>query len=241
MSARLFSALSVLLVTACSTAAAASAADLRTHASVRVRDLVATLAVEKADAIALERINRDFATAHRLRDVRLSYRDPDKLRMESPVGLLVYNGATRYFRIPRLKLQRKETAIPPAQRRRWAFDLGLLTPSDVESAQIAFVRSEGLAGAPADVFDVKWATEDGARHRVWVDQRTHLIAQREWYAGDGTLRAVFRYQAPREVQPGVWLATRIEICSADGALAGVVSYADLKVNEGLPDTTFETP
>lgn len=228
-------------VALCSFGAGAGAADLRAHASQRVRDLSATLTVEKADGVALERISRDFAIAHRLRDVRLSYRDPDKLRMESPVGVLLYNGYTRFFRVPRLSLQRREPSIPPAQRRRWAFDLGLLTPTDVEAAQVRFLRNEALEGAETYVFEVAWSAEEGSRHRVWVDPRTNLIARREWMAADGAIRATFRYQALREVEPGIWLPTRIEIRSPDGALAGVLSYTDLRVNQGLPDSLFEAP
>src|SRR5262249_54936130 len=81
--------------------------------TTRVKDIQATVHVTKFEAKELEKIGRDFGTPYRLRTLLLQYKQPDKLRLEgkSPTlgtALLIMNGTTRYFAVPKLRVRKTE-------------------------------------------------------------------------------------------------------------------------------------
>src|SRR5438552_13241051 len=71
-------------------------------------DFQATVAVVKSDQSELEKINRDFGMAYRLKDLVMSYKEPNKLRMEGRIGVLILNGSIRYYHIPQLRITKRE-------------------------------------------------------------------------------------------------------------------------------------
>ncbi len=73
-----------------------------------LQDLEARVKVDKADQNELTKINRDFGMAYRLKDINLKYKSPGMLRMEGAVGSMVLNGSTRLFKVPQIKLSKKD-------------------------------------------------------------------------------------------------------------------------------------
>jgi outer membrane lipoprotein-sorting protein len=204
-------------------------------------DLRATVTTLKADPAELEKINRDFATLYRLRKLTLSIKAPDCFRFENEVGLYLVNGSARYYRVPVLRLKKREDLGNQPGKRPSLLDLGLITPDVLARIDARYVRSEPADGTPTDVFDVTLKHEESIRYRMWIDPKTRLILRREWRDGAGKLRAVFLCGDPKEVARGIWMPTRIEVRNADGAVAGVLSYSDLSVNVGLDPALFVIP
>jgi outer membrane lipoprotein-sorting protein len=215
---------------------------LEQFATSSLSDLQATVAVVKADQEELKKINRDFSMAYRLKDVALRYKEPNKVRMEGKIGqeaaLYIVNGATRFYSVPKLRLSKKDNLGSAPGKRYSLLELGLLTRSDLNSLQSKFLREEALAGVKTYVFEVSYRGDESARNIVWIDAVTHVIVKRDWLDGVGKLRASFSYQEACEVAPSLWIPTRIEIRNNEGALAGVTTYSDLKVNQGLKDSLF---
>lgn len=207
-------------------------------ASHGLKDLQAEVRVISADQSELAKINRDFGMAYRLKNLTMRYKEPNKLRMEGSIGSLIINGSTRQFRVPAIKLKKVDDLGESPGKRYTLMDVGLLTASALAGVQSRYVKEEPVDGIEASVFDITYAGDDSVRYRMWVDPKTHVIAKREWYDGQNSLRATFLYQEAKQVGADLWSPTRIEIRNSAGAVAAVTAYSDVKVNQGLDDALF---
>jgi outer membrane lipoprotein-sorting protein len=213
-----------------------------------VRDLQASVKVAHADLGQLEKINKDFGLLYRLREVTLRFKEPDKFRMESRLGVMVVNGPIRYLRVPQLGIKKRDDVGQSLARRHSLLDLGLVTTARLDQFTARYLRGEVISGRVCLVFELAFVdaqTGDGGnkardRHHVWIDTERKVVLRRRWLDGEGELRAAFDYMAPTEVAPGVWLPTRIEVRNGDGALAGATTYTDIKINQSPPDALFST-
>jgi outer membrane lipoprotein-sorting protein len=204
-----------------------------------LKDLQAVLKVSDADIEALRSINADFATAYRLKDVTMSYKSPDRLRMESRIGTMILNGAKRYFSVPALGLRKTDDVGLAPGKRRTLLDVGLL-PTMPEGELISrFVKSEPLEGRPTHLFELTFKSDPGVKYRIWLDTATHVTLKRDWLDREGALKATFRYSDLKKVAEDLWIPMRAEVRNGEGRLAGVTTLADLKVNVGLADELFE--
>jgi len=231
--------LTALLLGLLAVHAKADAPRLQDLATSRIDDLQVTATVVKADQAALRKISRDFGMTYLLKEVVLSYKEPNKLRMESSIGFYVVNGSARFFRVPQLNLKKRDDLGTSPGKRYSLLEIGLLPRSLLAVAAYRHLRDETLAGLPVHVFEITYRGDPTSRNVVWIDPRTRLIVRREWHNGEGELKAVFTYQNPREVLPGLWIPTRIELRNADGVVAGITDYANVKVNQGLADSLFD--
>ncbi len=208
-----------------------------------LRDLQASVTVVKADQAELAKINRDFGFAYRLRDVVMRYKQPDKLRMEGRIGETpaeyVVNGSTRTVAIPRLHFRKRDELGEAPGRRYSLLDLGLIARSDLPFIRSRYLREEEVAGVETSVFELTFRGDARLKYVLWVDPRTHVVRKRQWFDGEGKLKATFLYQDVKEVQNGLWFPTRVEILNGDGAVAAITQYSDLKINQGIADALFE--
>jgi outer membrane lipoprotein-sorting protein len=105
--------------------------------------------------------------------------------------------------------------------------------------QSHFVRHEAVDDQDTLVYDLTYKGVTGGSHfRIWVDPKNHITVKRDWFDGENHLKATFRYQEPREVAPGLWLPTRVEVKNGDGVVAAVTSMEDIQVGQGLSDSLF---
>lgn len=213
---------------------------LEQMAAVGLTDFEAKVKVVSADQTELARINRDFGMAYRLREVTMRYKEPNKLRMDNPIGQIIFNGSTRYYRVPALHISKREDLGSSRYRRYSLLDVGVITKYDLTGVESKYLREEMVDGAAQHVYELTFRGDSGARYVVWVNPDTRLITRRDWYDGEGKLRATFMFQEPREITPGLWFPMRIEIRNAENAVAAVTAYSDVKVNQGLDDALFQT-
>jgi outer membrane lipoprotein-sorting protein len=200
-------------------------------------DLQASVSVLKADYEELDKISRDLSLTYRLKELVMSYKEPNKLRFQNRIGLMIVNGSTRYVKFGNLvKKDDLGTALP---MRYSLLDIGLITPSGLAAMHGKYLREEPLGGQPTHVFEITYREDGHSRYIVWIDPHTHTVRKREWYNAEGKLRATFNYLDAKEVSPGLWIPTRLEIRNSDGVVAGVAAYTELKVNQGLSDDIFE--
>lgn len=208
-----------------------------------LKDAAFTARVVRGDQRELAKINRDFGQSYRFTSTTVKMKEPFKLRLEARVEdtdiLFIVNGVRKYFRIPRANISRREDVSKAPGKRQTALDFGLLTPSLFnELYQAKFVRVDRATGQP--VFDLTYvpSLKDKTRNRVWVDPQRRYIAKREWYSQiDGRLQATFVHDRPQQ-SSGVWFPTRLTVINADGKVAGITEYVNLKANVGLDDSLF---
>ncbi|HZT44021.1 MAG TPA: outer membrane lipoprotein-sorting protein [Chthonomonadaceae bacterium] len=222
----------------------AEASDIA-HFTTRIQDLQTSVRVTQCDPGALEKIGPDFKQTYSIRNLTFLYKHPDKIRLEghSPTlgtAVMILNGATRYFSVPRLRVKKTEDLESTPSRRQSLLEYGgLLSADTLRFMKGRFVRLETVDGSPADVFDLTYqGLASGSHYRLWIDPRTDVTLKRAWYDRNNNLKATFYYEQPQEVSTNVWLPSRIEVKNAEGAIAAVTTLSDVKVNQGLPDSLF---
>jgi outer membrane lipoprotein-sorting protein len=191
----------------------------------------------------LAKINKDFGTQYRVKSTQVWLKDPHKLRIEAKVQdtslLYIYNGAVRYFRVPRSNINMKEDNSRAPGKRQTLLDFGVLTASlfsDPFSAK--YVRTDRASGDY--VFDLTYARpkyDDDARHRIWVDPAKRIVTKREWYNQSGRQMATFLYENPVSFG-SVWVPTKVTVKNVEGKVGAVTIYENIKVNTGLADSLF---
>src|SRR5207248_2708258 len=135
------------------TACAARPAEPRLEemATAGLTDLQANVHVLQSDAGELRKISREFGLAYKLKGLVLRYKRPDKLRMEGRIGdaeaILVLNGSSSYYSIPRLHLTRREDVGSSPGGRYSLMQVGLLCRGDLRTATARYLRDEILDGA----------------------------------------------------------------------------------------------
>ena len=213
-------------------------------ATANISDLQATVTATRADQAELRKINKDFGMAYRLKSVTMRFKRPGKLRMEGRIGqesaLYIINGSTRYYSIPRFNLTKRDDLGNSVGKRYSLLELGILSRGDLAGVQAKYVRAESVDGSACQVFDVTYKGDDTLRYVLWIDLEHRLIRKREWLDSAGKLRASFLHSDPKEVAPGFWMPTRVEIRNGEGVLAATVEYTDIKLNQNLDDALFTT-
>jgi outer membrane lipoprotein-sorting protein len=140
--------------------------------------------------------------------------------------------------VPQLKLKQKDDLGDSPGKRYTLFDIGLLTPSGLAVIESKYLRTESVDGTSAQVFEMNYRGDETSHFTVWVDPARRVVLKRAWHDAAGKLKAVFLYQDHVQVRPGLWVPTRLEVRNGEDAVAGVTSYSDLKINQGLDDSFF---
>ncbi|MEJ5252719.1 MAG: outer membrane lipoprotein-sorting protein [Chthonomonadetes bacterium] len=234
--------LGVGLLSLCAAFALAQSQDINDYVQTRLRDLRATVRQQTANQRELEKINKDFANSYRIKQMTARYKEPSKMRLESKVGVVnvVYIINGNYKHVSAGPIKNTDDISNAPGKRQSLMDFGILTPSFMKLVNAKFLRYDHEGGVRYAVFELTWAnSDDTSKHIVWMDGKTHTVVKRQWYNQQGKLMATFYYKEPKEVAPGIWVPTRVEVYNAEGKLGGVTTYVDLHVNEGLPDSLFQ--
>jgi outer membrane lipoprotein-sorting protein len=121
-------------------------------------------------------------------------------------------------------------------------DVGLVSEYYLTYNDAKFLREGTVDGTPCGVFDFTFKNHDAGDHShqvIFIDPKTKVVRRREAYSLEGKLQAVYLFNEPKEIKPGIWFPSTIEATNADRKLAGVTAYHDIKVNIGIPDSTFK--
>lgn len=234
--------MNTLVALAALTAAAPAAPNIEDYTQKNLHDATFVAHKVQANQRELLKINNDFGTSYKFDTIKFFYKEPLKLRLEATVeetsALYIINGATQLFRVPRLRVNTRQSLAHAPGRRQTPLDFGVLTPSLFTSLFNArFVRNDRETGDL--VFDVTYKDPiDTSRHRIWVNKDRGIVDRREWYSQTGRQLATFYYQNPKEVD-GVWLPTQLTVKNVDDKVAGITRYDSVKVNTGLSDSLFE--
>ncbi len=223
-----------------------AANDIQTFVT-KLDDLDATLKVTRYEPLELEKISPDFKTTYSVRNLNLQFKQPDKLRLEGRsvtrgTALMILNGTTRFYSVPKFHIKKSEDlAGSPGKRQSLMEYAGLVVPDTLHFMQAQFVKATSLNGADTAIFDLTYqgAGAGGSHYRVWIDTHTHITVRRDWFDGANKLKATFTYLDPHEVTAGVWLPARLEVKTADGAVAAEVVFSEAKANQKVPDSQFE--
>lgn len=233
-----------LLIMAC-TAGANVPTDIRAYVCANLDDFTATGVVVSSNQRELEKINKDLGFLYRFSRVTMRYKEPNKVRIEGTVegtrGVYIVNGTIQIVSVPKLRLNtRRDFGNSPGKRKSLA-DMGLISEWYLTYTNFRFLRAGTVDGTPVGIFEMTYKDrdEDTSRHIFYIDPVTKVVRKRDSYRQDGSFQAVYYYRDVREVAPGIWFPTRIEVQNADRKIAGVTRYENIRVNTGLPDSLFQ--
>lgn len=202
---------------------------------------VATI-VKKNDAV-LKKMGKKFVQQHEIKKVQSMYKTPDKFRMEGTLGLvrvqMINTGTTRIFRVPALRMTKRDDISKQLFKKQTCLDIGLLCESAWDDFNVKYLRTEKLATGPAYIIDFVRKWENPKTYHTWVDQKTLRILKIEKKDSDGKIQAIFTFPEAKRVGGVIWAPTRMELRSQTGELAGATEFSDMKANSGLADKLFQ--
>lgn len=207
----------------------------------KIKDMTATLRVTEVDRAELKKIGGAFATTYSIKRMGVSYKQPNKARFEGKfLGasvFIVYNGDEKYFRTP-IKTDKRNVHGQPGQKQT-LMDLGIFAKDYLTTDWMPnFLRKEGNLL----VFKLSQRDSDNKSHEiVWVNPKNAIITKRMAYNGENVLQKELRFTNPKQIRPGIWVPTRIEIYNTSGKLGAAQTIEDIKVNLGVSDDVFLIP
>ena len=227
------------------TAQTAPSTNISDYVASKLDDFSATMKVVQHDDRAGQKINKDFGLIYKLKgDIHLQYKEENKLRVDGRIGAsnatLIVNGTKQYVRVPSVGLKETSDLGESPGKRKTLLDVGMLSSGYLAYTMSEFKRSAPINGVMCAVFRVSYRNKDlDTSHRmVWIDPKTKVTLKREEYSQEGKLNATYFYRDPKEISPGLWFPSRIEVLNNEGQKAGETAYREIKVNQGIAETVF---
>lgn len=220
--------------------------NIQDYVCKKLDDFTATMVVKQHDDNALRKISKDFGMIYQIRgDIKVAYKEENQMRIEGQLGtskaILIVSGTKQIVRIPSLGLNKKDDLGESPGKRKTLLDVGLLSDGYLTYTQAVYKGARPVAGVTCAVFEISYRDKklDTSHRMVWIDPKSKVILKREEYSQVGKLNAIFLYKDPKEVAPGVWFPSLIEVVNNQGQPAGSTVYSKVKVNTGLEDSEFK--
>ena len=224
-------------------ARAAAVDDLRKRlaaASSSISDLQGTMVVTPASRSDAAQINKGILQFldHGFREARIYYKRPDKFRAEGKAKGIdityILNGNKKQVIAPALMLKKTDDMSHNRDQKQSTLDVGFASDGLWRDNRIKLL-SERNGTALLQL--VPLGTTDKRRELVWLDTKTLRVVKRERYGGTGKLKARYVY-LNHKMMGKMPVATLVRAYAPDGGYAGSISYKNLRVNTGLPDSLF---
>jgi hypothetical protein len=208
-----------------------------------LRDFNASTAIVQKNDEALNKIGRNFAQGYRVRSSTIWYKEPSKLRVDAKAGFLsvryVINGTRKATQVPGLHINKvKDIAGHPGEAQ-GMLDSGIITRSFLaNSVASRFVGRRKLEGREVPVFEFWYTADKVSRHHLlWMDPEKKIILRHDVDNRHGGPWVRYVLKQPIQVS-GIWVPTRLEVYDAEGQLAAVTRYTQVKVNSGVSEGLF---
>jgi len=206
------------------------------------QDLTMVAAVTYKDKKALSKVEPTFARLYDFSSATISLRMPDKLRMESKLGMVrveyIINGPRKIVRIPALKVNKVGDYPNDPAKLQDAFDVGLVTSDMWRNRQIEIVDDAEAAISGEIKLRLRWA-KGTIVYYAWLDAKDLWLKRFEKRDGEGKLLLHILYSDPQRAGNVIWIPCKAEMYNSDGEKAGASEYRDIKVNTGLADSLFQ--
>ena len=238
---RLFTSAILLIVSATTVKADTN---IKSFVCEKLDDFTANATMVKADQRELSKISKDFALAYRIHDVKMTYKEPNMVRMEgtsegSKLGYIL-TGTKQIVLLNGRRLSQSNYDGSPGKRKS-LMDVGLVSEFYLTYTNAKFLRDGTVDGNPVAVFDMTYKDrdEDTSHHIIYVDPKTKVVLKRESYSQNGKLQAIFFFKKVQQIKPGIWMPTEVEVQNTDRIVAGITAYRNIQVNVGVADSVFK--
>ncbi len=223
--------------------------NIAAYVNPALSDFTASVHLVRYNAAASRQINRDFGMIYEWMqksrgDLQLRFKLPDKLRFDGRFGAssgsYIVNGVHQVVRLG-IGLHYDTNLANTPGKRKTLLDMGLISYDYLSYTEAQYMGARPYNGVLCAVFRVSYRDKklDTSHRLVWIDPRTRITVKREEYSQDGKLRSIWYYRDAKEVAPGIWMPTDIEIDDNSGVLAGETRYLHIRVNMPMPDKLFD--
>jgi len=235
----------LIAVTVCASAACAAPIteqDLKARiesATKSFADLTTTVTVKEKNKAALTKVEENYARLYEFRSATLSLKVPDKIRIDSKLGMVkfeyIISGGKKIFRASKVKKIDDYSADPA--KLQTPLDLGIVTPQLWVNRKVE-VLDDPEAQANGEIkLKLTWFKGD-MYNLIWIDAANLWLKRFEKHDSAGNLKVRVVYSNPVNAGGVIWMPTRVELYASDGAKAGSTELTDIKTNTNLPDSLF---
>jgi outer membrane lipoprotein-sorting protein len=210
------------------------------------KEMQAAIYVSKIDAKELEKIGKDFSTTYRLRNLRLFFRNPDKMRLEASSrifgeALIIMDGTRRFYAVSKLNLRRIENLEKePAKRQSLLEYGGQISAQTLDFMEGKFLKQENIGTTSTLCYSLKYRGQTAnSYYHIWIDPQTKITLKRVWYDPQNKIKATFLYAEQKEIAPNFWMPGKCEIQNGEGITAAILDFKDIKTGMPLEDSLFE--
>lgn len=201
--------------------------------------MTATIIGVYANQKELNKIGKSYARSHEFKKAKITFKDPDKLKMEGTVGMVkiqyIICGETRIVRIPSLRYSKRENLSDEPGKAQTSLDVGAITDGLYDTHNVKHIGTE----EDVLIFQLNRKGDDRWNQKIWVENKTFKLLKREKYRKNGLLKARYCYKDHHNVDSVIWIPFRTETYTPAGKLAGASELKNVKVNEGVLDSIFK--
>lgn len=206
------------------------------------QDITMVGTVSHSNKKALAKIDPAYSRIYDFRSASVSFRYPDKLRMEGKLGMVkfeyIVNGGVKVFRAPTVRISKKEDYSDDPAKTQNALDVGLVTPSLWSNRRVE-IQDDPDAHACGEIkLRLYWPKGDMI-YLAWVDAKDLYLKRFEKRDAQNVLQVKVVYSEPVKAGGVIWMPTKVEVYAPDGEKAGESEMRDIKVNTGLQDSLFQ--
>ncbi len=219
--------------------------DINDYVCAKLDDFTGVMKVVFHDDIAGGKINKDFPMIYQLKgDVKVQYKDENKLRLDARLRtanvVFVVNGTKQIVVAKAIGIHTINDLGPNPGKRKTLLDVGMLSDGYLSYSNSEFKGVVTYDGVKCAKFRLWYKDKGDTSFRlIWVDPKTKITLKREDYSQTGKLNATYTYMDPKEISGGVYFPTHVAATNNEGQKAGELSYNDVKVNQGIPDSVFD--
>lgn len=207
------------------------------------RDFTCVTQVVKRNDKVLHKMGKKFVQQYEIKKADTYFKMPDNVRMEGKIGLLkvqmIMTGNQRIFRVPSLRLTKKEDISEEGFKKQTCIDLGLLCESAWNDFDVKYISTEQKETGPAYIVDFTRRWENPKTYRISIDKKILRILKIEKRDAEGNLQAIFKFPEAKQLNGVIWAPSRAELYSPNGELAAVTEFYNMKANSGLSAKFFE--
>jgi len=214
------------------------------EATAGFRDVSLTARITYKNNAELDKVSTDFAKGYQLKTSTVTFKQPDKMKVEGKLGLfkvaMIINGDRKAFSIPSIHFTDRENIKGKPHQRQTDLDIGILTCSLWNDYIVTEATTE--KGSDGEVYKLVFVRSNAKNKSIacWADAKTLKILKVDKYAVNGSMKSRYIYSNHREFN-GIWVPGKIDVYSQDGKLAATTVYDNIRVNTGVSDSAFKIP
>lgn len=207
-----------------------------------LRDMSFKASVKEVNKDLLKKMDNGYTKILELKEAQISLKFPDKIRIEGKIGMVKFeyicSDGYKIARAPKIGFKKRDNFSHDPAKLQGAFDVGIITPSLWQTRKVEVIDDPEAKFKGEIKLKLQWFKGDTV-YFAWVDARNLWLKRLEKQNAQGEIREVVSYADPKNLGGQLWMPTRCELKTPEGAKIGSTVVSDIKLNSGLQDSIFE--